>query len=89
MLTVAKDERINLRARPDEKDLIERAATYSGVSISQYILTNVLKNAKEAIRLEQHMTLDEQDRTAFVNAFLNPTEPTPSMRKAMKAYKEA
>lgn len=80
-----KEARINLRARPQDKDIIERAAQLRGQNLSHFILSEAVKQAKEVLEAAGVMVLDEGDRQAFVNAFLNPPEPTPYMQRAIKS----
>lgn len=83
------DTRISLRARPKEKELIERAAKLRGTSSSSFIMSGAVERAKAVLEEEGVMVLDDEDRQAFVNAFLEPYEPTPYMQRAIAAHKKS
>lgn len=82
------DTRINLRARVQDKATIERAAALRDMNLSNFIMQNAVKEAKAVLEEEGIMVLDDVDRQAFVNAFLEPYEPTPYMKRAIAAYKK-
>ena len=48
-----KDDRIDLRVDDSAKQLIERAASIAGMSVSSYTLSNTLRAAREEIGLER------------------------------------
>ncbi len=82
-----KEARINLRARAQDKALIERAAALRGVNFSHFLLSEALKQAKLVLAEEGIMVLDDEDRQAFVSAFLAPHEAPPYMQRVLKAHK--
>jgi len=83
-----KEARINLRARPQDKAIIERAAALRGIKVSHFILQDAVKHAKRILEEEGVMILADDDRQAFVNAFLEPHKPTAYMKQAIKTYKQ-
>jgi len=83
-----KDARFNLRARPQEKLIIEKAAKLRGTKVSSFIIQHAVEQAKEVLEQEGVMILDDDDRQAFVNAFLEPHQPSPYMRRAINAHKK-
>lgn len=72
-----KEARIALRARPQDKAIIERAAELRGMKLSHFIMQDALKHARQVLEEEGVMMLDDEDRQTFVNAFLDPHAPTP------------
>ncbi|PCI47356.1 MAG: hypothetical protein COB49_07290 [Alphaproteobacteria bacterium] len=86
--TNTKEAHINLRARAQDKALIERAAALRGMKVSSFILTDAIKHAKRVLEDAGVMILDDDDRQAFVNAFLEPHEATPYMKRAIKAHQQ-
>lgn len=59
--TMAKEERINVRASTKQKQLLAHAAAATGVSISEFMLERALRDAQDAI-LDQrifYLTPDE------------------------------
>ena len=86
--TNIKESRIALRARPQDKAIIERAARLRGVKVSQFILEDAVKHAEEVLAEQGIMVLRDDDRAAFVGAFLEPHEPTDYMKRALNLYKK-
>lgn len=81
-----KTATINLRARPEEKAILVRAAKVQGVSVSGFIMEDAITHAKKVLLEAEQLVLDDQDRQAFINAFLEPYEATPYMKNAIKSY---
>lgn len=86
--TDTKKAHINLRTRTQDKALIEQAAKLRGLKVSSFILPAAIKHAKQVLEDAGVMMLDNDDRQAFVNAFLEPHDATPYMKRAIKAHKQ-
>ena len=82
-----KTSLINVRVGAKEKAIIQQASTLSGMNMSAFILNEALSYAKKILEEKGQMILDDEDRVAFINAFLEPHEPTPYMKDALKKYK--
>ena len=82
-----KEERVHARLRADEKQLLEMAASVTGLSMSRFILTSALREARKIIR-QQKTALTAAEARAFRELLLNPPEPArdavASLRKARK-----
>jgi uncharacterized protein (DUF1778 family) len=82
-----KEERVHARLRHDEKQLLELAANCTGLSMSRFMLTSALREARKVIR-QQKTTLTPQEAAAFGEMLLNPPAPDPaaiaSLRKARR-----
>jgi len=68
----AKDERINLRLKQSAKNLIERAATFEGKTVSKFILSCALESAERTIHEHGTQQLSEQNAQRFFNALNKP-----------------
>ena len=82
-----KDERIDLRVDDSAKELIERAASIRGMSVSTFTLSSTLRAAREEISEFQKLSLSNRDRDLFVSAILTPARPNAALRAAMKPKK--
>ncbi len=71
-VTAVKNERINLRLKQSAKDLIERAATFEGKTVSSFILSSALARAEKTIHEHDSIQLNEQDAQRFFNALAKP-----------------
>jgi len=70
--TDAKQERINLRLKHGAKRVLERAASFEGKTVSNFILTSALAHAEKTIQAHEVMRLNSQDAEAFFNALDKP-----------------
>jgi uncharacterized protein (DUF1778 family) len=73
---------IHLRARADDRDLIDQAATLVGVNRSQFMLSSALKEARNVLLDQTNIAVDA---VAFqkVLAWLDD-EPAPDETEGMK-----
>ncbi|RVU15482.1 DUF1778 domain-containing protein [Methylobacterium oryzihabitans] len=79
-------ERLEARVTAEQKALIEHAAALEGRSITDFVLTSVQDAAKRAIAEHEVIRLSVRDSRAFVEALLNPREPSARMRERAAAY---
>ena len=66
--TAVKNERINLRLKQSAKNLIERAASFEGKTVSSFILSSALASAEKTIHERESIQLNEQDARRFFDA---------------------
>jgi len=83
-----RTKRTEARLLPEQKRRIERAAALKGQSLSDFIVQHADEAAIRTIQLHTTWTLEDRDRDVFVQALLNPPEPSPRMKAAAKRYME-
>ena len=88
MALALRTERTEARLLPEQKKRIERAARLKGLSISDFIVQHADEAAIKTIQLHTSWTLEDRDCDVFVQALLNPPEPSARMRAAVKRYKK-
>jgi uncharacterized protein (DUF1778 family) len=81
-------ERIDLRTSPEIKELIVRAATTAGMSVSAFLLGTAQERAKQILADTEMMTLSSRDWNAFAKALDNADKPRPKLSAAMKHHRE-
>ena len=69
-----KDERINLRLNRNTKQMLERAASFEGQTISKFVLSSALARAEKTIQEHEIMILNARDSEAFFHAFVAPVQ---------------
>lgn len=84
----AKGERLEVRVTKEQKELFQRAADLQGRSLTDFVISSVAEAAKQAIQEHEIMILSARDRAVFVEALLNPPEPSNKLRAAAKRYKQ-
>jgi uncharacterized protein (DUF1778 family) len=88
--TDTKQDRINLRLKRSTKQVLERAASFEGKTVSKFILTSALARAEETIHEHELMSLNARDSEAFFNflmAHYDAGDPVGSLRRAMPSCK--
>lgn len=86
--TPGKSERINLRIDTDSKATLERAAAYTGSTLSDFVLSNALAAARHVISSHESIGLSRKDWDAFFEALVNPPEPNERLKQALKRHDE-
>jgi uncharacterized protein (DUF1778 family) len=81
-------ERLEIRTTAEQKQLIERAASLNGTSVTDFILSKVQSAAMETIQKYESLQLHGQDREVFVQALLNPPKPNEALKAAALRHKQ-
>ena len=84
--TSGKNLRVNLRIDAESKKTLERAASYAGSTLSDFVLTNALAAASRAIREQETIALSKPDWDVFFEALMNPPEPSGRLKRALKRH---
>ncbi|MDZ4253506.1 MAG: DUF1778 domain-containing protein [Sulfuritalea sp.] len=89
MPTVAQPyERIDLRTSPEIKELIVRAASSAGMSVSAFLLGTAQERARQILAEKETITLTSRDWNAFAKALDNAEKPRPKLSAAMKRHRD-
>jgi uncharacterized protein (DUF1778 family) len=85
MGTQAAETNIHIRARAQERDLIDRAARIRGMNRSQFILAVATREAADTILDQSMIELNDADFAAFLCALDNPAEPNEKLKALLAA----
>jgi uncharacterized protein (DUF1778 family) len=83
-----KSARLETRVSQEQKDLIERAAAYSGRTVSDFVVAHVEVAAKKVIEEYERIHLDKEQSRVLVAALLSPQRPNKKLRGALAEYRE-
>ncbi|MBW4495652.1 MAG: DUF1778 domain-containing protein [Oscillatoria princeps RMCB-10] len=83
-----KLSRIELRISPEQKELLEKAASLASLSLSSYMVYHCLEAAREDIKSHQSLILSDRDRDLFLSLMENPPEPNQALKSAMRKFQE-
>ncbi|QIR35454.1 DUF1778 domain-containing protein [Tolypothrix sp. PCC 7910] len=83
----AKDSRIDLRVTQEQKELLEKAASLRGISLSAYTLSHLLPIAKQEIDNQERLVLSDCDRDLFMSMMENPPELQGNLKTTIKKYR--
>jgi len=87
-MTAQAQERIDLRTSPDIKELIVRAASTAGMSVSAFLLGTAQDRAKQILAESEMITLTSRDWNAFTKALDTADKRRPTLSAAMKRYRD-
>ncbi len=83
-----KEERLEARVTPAQKQLIERAAALRGTTVTEFVVVSAQEAATSAIKDFEVLSLRDEAREVFINAILNPPGPNEAARIAAERYKK-
>lgn len=82
-----KSERLVARAKPEVQELIQRAADYSGATVSQFLIESAMDKARVIIEQTETLRLSKDSADALFKALDNPPKPNAKLRKAARRHK--
>jgi uncharacterized protein (DUF1778 family) len=83
-----RDQRLEARVTPGQKELIERAAYVQGRTVTDFMITALQDAAQRVIEESAAWKLSRQQQKTFVEALMNPPAPNQNLRVAYQRYKE-
>jgi uncharacterized protein (DUF1778 family) len=83
---VKAEDRIDARLPVETKQVIERAAFISGVTLSDFVVSKAYEAARVLVREHETWVLNRRQSKAFVEALLNPEEPNEVLKTAAARY---
>jgi uncharacterized protein (DUF1778 family) len=83
-----KPERLEARISREQKELFQRAADIQGRTLTDFVISSLQEAALRAIQEHEMMILSVRDREVFVEALLNPPNPSDKLRSAAQRYKQ-
>jgi len=81
---VAREDRIELRATHEEKQLLATAAAYERLDVTSYIMRTILPAAREVVDRAERVVLSERDSARVLDLLENPPKPTPALMAAAR-----
>ena len=83
-----KRERVQLRLDARSKKKLERAAAFSGKTVTDFVLSHALDAADRVLPEHEVITLSDEDRDVFFDALIKPPEPNENLKRAFRRYRE-
>jgi uncharacterized protein (DUF1778 family) len=78
--------RLEIRLKPDAKDLIQQAAELRNQTVTQFVLATLSEEAGKVVAEHQQTVLTDRDRDAFLKLLDAPPKPNKALRKAAERY---
>jgi uncharacterized protein (DUF1778 family) len=82
--TPTRDDRIELRATKEEKQLLASAAAHERLDVTTFIMRNVLPAAREVVDRAERIVLSARDSARVLKLLENPPRPTAALLAAAK-----
>ncbi|MBW4586918.1 DUF1778 domain-containing protein [Aetokthonos hydrillicola Thurmond2011] len=80
--------RLEARVNPEIKALWQKAADLEGVTLTDFVIASVQAAAYKVIEQHQTLKLSVEDAEAFVEAILNPPQPSDALVKGALRYQQ-
>jgi uncharacterized protein (DUF1778 family) len=80
--------RLEARVDPDIKALWQKAADLEGVTLTDFVIASTQAAACKVIEQHRTLKLSVEDSEAFVEALLNPPQPSDALVAAALRYKQ-
>jgi uncharacterized protein (DUF1778 family) len=74
---------INLRALPEQRDLIDHAATLLGKNRSDFMLEAACERAQAIVLDQVHFSLDADKYQQFIDLLDAPPKPNPGLERLL------
>ncbi len=83
-----RKERLEARVTAQQKALFQQAADIEGRTLTDFMLDNLQKAARQVIKEYNIIELSASDSKIFVETLLNPPAPGRALIKAARRYKD-
>lgn len=78
--------RLEVRVSAAQKSLLQHAAALSGRTLSEFVVASAQDAVHQVIAEHESIRLSREEQLAFVQALLQPPEPSARLKRAAKAY---
>ena len=86
MPTLAKDTRLHIRCDQEIRRLLDKAAAYAHMSVSEFVLRNAVEQAQSVVQAHEAITLSQDDFAAFLDALDAPAPANPALQRAFERH---
>jgi uncharacterized protein (DUF1778 family) len=83
MASQGKQDRLNIRATRQQKDVIARAARLLNTTVSNFVLQNAYADAQAVLADQTRFRLPDRQWKRFVEALDAPPKAIPALRKLL------
>ena len=88
MTAPVKDTRLHIRCDQETRRLLDKAAAYAHMSVSEFVLRNAVEHAHAVVQAHEAITLSQRDFDAFLTALDAPIQPAPALQRAFERHAE-
>ncbi len=84
----SRGARLEARISVEQKTVLQRAATLSGRTLSEFVVASAHDAATRVIQEHETIRLSRAEQIAFVSALLKPPAANARLRRAAAAYRK-
>ena len=88
MSSMTKDTRLHIRCDQEVRQLLDKAAAYAHMSVSEFVLRNAVEQAQSVVQQHEAINLSQHDFAAFLDALDAPAQPAPALQRAFARHNE-
>lgn len=88
MATVSQDSNLEIRLNPDQRNLIEEAASLAGEPLTSFAAAMLVEGARRVIDGLGVIRLSDRDWDLFLKLLDDPPEPNDYLKRAAQRYQE-
>lgn len=81
-----KERRLNIRCNKRARQLLDKAAAYGHVSVSEFVLSHALASAEQVVQAHESTILKAENFQAFLAALDAPSEPNAALTRAFQRH---
>jgi uncharacterized protein (DUF1778 family) len=82
-------ERLEARVPTPIKELIGRAASLEGVTLTDFVIATLQRGAAEVVREHEVLKLSAKDSAAFAKTMLAPPKPGRKLTQAFASHRKS
>ena len=86
MSSLAKDARLHIRCDQEMRRLLDKAAAYAHMSVSEFVLRHAVEQAQSVVQSFESITLSQDDFAAFLQALDMPPPVNPALQRAFQRH---
>lgn len=83
---MTRQNRLYIRCNRQARQLLEKAAGYAHVSISEFVLSHALASAEQVVQAHESIALKPEDFEAFLAALDAPASLNPALERAFERH---
>jgi uncharacterized protein (DUF1778 family) len=84
----SRTARLEMRLKPEDKELLEQAAALSGQGLSSFAMSSALEKARSLVAASSTLSLSRRDMKRFFEILEADEEPAPALKAAVRRYRE-
>jgi len=88
MSAITKDTRLHIRCDQQVRLLLDKAAAYAHMSVSEFVLRNAVDQAQAVLAANESICLSQEEFAAFLAALDTSAAPNAALQRAFARHDE-